>query len=72
MTRYRLVRRAEIELEPAPPDRSSGLTRALLVGGHTRLDAHRAHARGARGRPLYSGITVKMLVDKRLDAQLHR
>lgn len=29
-----LVRREDVELEPALPGRSSGLTRALLIGGH--------------------------------------
>lgn len=32
---YTLIRREEVELAPALPDRSSGLTRALLIGGHT-------------------------------------
>jgi quercetin dioxygenase-like cupin family protein len=32
---YALIRREEVELAPALPDRSSGLTRALLIGGHT-------------------------------------
>jgi quercetin dioxygenase-like cupin family protein len=35
MTRYRLMRREEIELEPAFPEHSHGLTRALVIGGHT-------------------------------------
>src|SRR4051794_38093004 len=32
---YHLLRADEIELVPGPPDRSSGLSRALLIGGHT-------------------------------------
>jgi mannose-6-phosphate isomerase-like protein (cupin superfamily) len=35
MTRYRLIRREEIELQPAMPEHSSGLTRAILIGGDT-------------------------------------
>jgi quercetin dioxygenase-like cupin family protein len=35
MSRHRLIRREEIELEPAFPEHSHGLTRALLIGGHT-------------------------------------
>jgi quercetin dioxygenase-like cupin family protein len=35
MTLYRLIRREEIELEPAFPEHSHGLTRALVIGGHT-------------------------------------
>jgi quercetin dioxygenase-like cupin family protein len=32
---YTLIRREDIELTPALPDRSQGLTRALLIGAHT-------------------------------------
>jgi quercetin dioxygenase-like cupin family protein len=35
MTRHRLVRREEIELAPALPGQSEGLTRMVLVGGAT-------------------------------------
>ena len=35
MTRYRLVRREEIELTPGLPDQSHGLTRCVLIGGDT-------------------------------------
>ena len=35
MTRYRLIRREEIELEPALPEHSVGLTRKTLIGGET-------------------------------------
>ena len=35
MAMHLLVRREDVRLEPALPDRSSGLTRALLIGGHT-------------------------------------
>jgi quercetin dioxygenase-like cupin family protein len=30
-----LIRREDVKLEPALPDHSAGLTRALLIGGHT-------------------------------------
>jgi quercetin dioxygenase-like cupin family protein len=35
VSRHFFVRREDITLEPALPEHSSGLTRALLVGGHT-------------------------------------
>ena len=35
VTRYRLLRKEEIELVPALPDHSRGLTRAVLVGGES-------------------------------------
>jgi quercetin dioxygenase-like cupin family protein len=35
MTRYHLIRREEIDLQPALPEHSSGLTKASLIGGDT-------------------------------------
>src|SRR5690348_13329036 len=32
---YHLVRADEIEFMPGPPEHSSGLQRAMLIGGHT-------------------------------------
>src|SRR5262249_51873332 len=42
-TRYRLVRREEIELQPALPEGSEGLTRQGLIGEATRSVATRVH-----------------------------
>jgi quercetin dioxygenase-like cupin family protein len=55
--RYRLVRREEIELTPALPEHSSGLTRAVLVG----------EATGA----VHTGLMVVELVDGHVDEHLH-
>ena len=57
MSRYRLIRRAEIELAPALTEHSSGLTRALLIGGHT----------GAT----HTGLTLVALEDGHVDSHLH-
>jgi quercetin dioxygenase-like cupin family protein len=57
MTRYRLIRRAEIELEPALAGHSAGLTRAVLIGGHT----------GAT----HTGLTIAELQDGHVDTHLH-
>jgi quercetin dioxygenase-like cupin family protein len=54
---HRLVRREEIELAPALRDRSSGLTRCILVGGAT----------GAT----HTGLTLVALEDGHLDSHLH-
>ena len=52
-----LVRREEIELVPALPERSSGLTRALLIGGHN----------GAT----HTGLTLVELTEGHVDTHLH-
>jgi quercetin dioxygenase-like cupin family protein len=57
MTRYRLVRREEIALEPALPDRSEGLTRMVLVGDST----------GAT----HTGLTLVALEDGHVDTHVH-
>ena len=57
MTRYRLIRREEIALEPALPDHSRGLTRAVLIGGYT----------GAT----HTGLTLIELEDGYVDSHLH-
>ena len=57
MTRYRLIRREEIQLEAALPDRSNGLTRAILVGGGT----------GAT----HTGLMLVQLEDGHVDTHLH-
>jgi quercetin dioxygenase-like cupin family protein len=57
MSRYRLVRRAEIEFGPALPDRSSGLMRALLIGGHTDST--------------HTGLMLVSLEDGYVDTHLH-
>ena len=57
MTRYRLIRREEIELEPALPDHSRGLTRSVLIGGHT----------GA----VHTGLALVALEDGHVDMHLH-
>jgi quercetin dioxygenase-like cupin family protein len=55
--RYRLVRREEIELTPALPEHSHGLTRAVLVG----------EATGAT----HTGLMLVSLVDGHVDTHLH-
>jgi quercetin dioxygenase-like cupin family protein len=57
MTRYRLVRKAEIELVPALGGRSSGLRRCVLVGGDT----------GAT----HTGLVTVELEDGHVDTHLH-
>ena len=57
MTRYRLIRREEIALEPALPEHSLGLTRAVLIGGHT----------GAT----HTGLTLIELEDGHVDSHVH-
>jgi quercetin dioxygenase-like cupin family protein len=52
-----LIRREEIELVPALPDHSAGLTRALLIGGHN----------GAT----HTGLTLVELTDGHVDSHLH-
>jgi quercetin dioxygenase-like cupin family protein len=52
-----LIRREEIELVPAVPDQSSGLTRAFLIGGHN----------GAT----HTGLTLVELTDGHVDTHLH-
>ena len=52
-----LIRREEIELTPALPDHSSGLTRALLIGGHN----------GAT----HTGLTLVELADGHVGMHLH-
>jgi quercetin dioxygenase-like cupin family protein len=57
MTRHRLVRREEVELLPGLPERSEGLTRAVLIGGDT----------GAT----HTGLTLVRLEDGHVDTHLH-
>ncbi len=57
MTRYRLVRREEIELAPGLPGHSAGLTRKVVVGGDT----------GAT----HTGLTLVALEDGHVDMHLH-
>ena len=57
MKRYRLIRREEITLEPALPEHSEGLTRAVLIGGDT----------GAT----HTGLTLVELEDGHVDTHLH-
>ncbi len=52
-----LVRSEEIELVPGPPEHTSGLRRALLVGGHT----------GAT----HTGLSLIELTDGHVDTHLH-
>src|SRR5437588_1014357 len=54
---YHLIRREEFELGPGPPDRSSGLARALLIGGHT----------GA----VHTGLALAELADGHVDSHVH-
>jgi quercetin dioxygenase-like cupin family protein len=54
---YHLIRREEIELAPGPPDRSSGLSRALLIGGHS----------GAA----HTGLALAELADGHVDNHVH-
>jgi len=52
-----LIRREEIELVPALPDHSSGLTRALLIGGHNGST--------------HTGLSLIELEDGHVDLHLH-
>jgi quercetin dioxygenase-like cupin family protein len=54
---YRLVRGEEIELRPDPEEHSSGLSRALLIGGHT----------GA----VHTGLALAELADGLVDTHVH-
>jgi quercetin dioxygenase-like cupin family protein len=54
---HRLVRREEIELEPALPGHSRGLTRAVLVGAATGS--------------VHTGVTLVELVDGYVDTHVH-
>jgi quercetin dioxygenase-like cupin family protein len=56
-TRYHLVRREDIELTPALPEHSRGLTRAVLVGGAT----------GA----MHTGLMLVRLEDGFVDTHVH-
>src|SRR5262249_47808210 len=55
--RHRLIRREEIELTPALPEHSHGLTRAVLIG----------EATGAT----HTGLMLVSLVDGHVDTHLH-
>jgi quercetin dioxygenase-like cupin family protein len=57
MTQYRLIRREEIELTPALPEQSEGLTRMILVGG----------AAGAT----HTGLMLVALEDGHVNTHLH-
>ena len=52
-----LIRREEIDLVPALPDHSAGLTRAVLIGGHNGST--------------HTGLTLVELVDGHVDTHLH-
>ena len=52
-----LVRREDVRLEPALPEHSAGLTRALLIGGHT----------GAT----HTGLSLVELSDGHVDSHVH-
>jgi quercetin dioxygenase-like cupin family protein len=54
---HALIRREDIELVPAPLDRSSGLTKAVLVGGHNGST--------------HTGLTLVELSDGHVDCHLH-
>jgi quercetin dioxygenase-like cupin family protein len=54
---HTLIRREDIRLLPALPGHSSGLTRALLIGGHT----------GAT----HTGLTLVELADGHVDCHVH-
>jgi quercetin dioxygenase-like cupin family protein len=57
MASHTLIRAEEIQLVPALPEHSSGLTRALLVGGHTGST--------------HTGLTLVELSDGHVDTHLH-
>lgn len=52
-----LIRREEVKLEPGLPDDSAGLTRALLIGGHTGST--------------HTGLSLVELNDGHVDSHLH-
>jgi quercetin dioxygenase-like cupin family protein len=52
-----LLRREDVKLEPALPDHSAGLTRALLVGGHTGST--------------HTGLSLVELNDGHVDCHVH-
>ncbi len=52
-----LIRREDVKLEPALPERSAGLTRAVLIGGHTGST--------------HTGLTLVELNDGHVDCHLH-
>jgi quercetin dioxygenase-like cupin family protein len=54
---YHLVRAGDIEFVPGPPEHSSGLHRAMLIGGHT----------GA----VHTGLAKIGLVDGHVDTHVH-
>jgi quercetin dioxygenase-like cupin family protein len=54
---YTLLRREDIELTPALPDRSHGLTRAVLIGDHTGST--------------HTGLMLVELADGHVDTHLH-
>jgi quercetin dioxygenase-like cupin family protein len=57
VTGYRLIRREEIQLAPVLPDRSRGLTRAVLIGGATGST--------------HTGLMLVALEDGHVDTHLH-
>ena len=57
VTRYHLVRAEDVELTPALPDHSRGLTRAVLVGGATGS--------------VHTGLMLVRLEDGYVDTHLH-
>lgn len=54
---YTLIRREDVQLVPALPGRSAGLTRAALIGGHTGST--------------HTGLTLIELADGHVDTHLH-
>jgi quercetin dioxygenase-like cupin family protein len=54
---HTLIRREEIELVPALPEHSAGLTRAVLIGGHTGST--------------HTGLTLVELADGHVDTHVH-
>jgi quercetin dioxygenase-like cupin family protein len=54
---HTLIRREDIQLLPALPDRSAGLTRALLIGGHTGST--------------HTGLSLIELSDGHVDCHVH-
>jgi len=54
---HTLIRREEIELVPALPEHSAGLTRAVLIGGHSGST--------------HTGLTLVELADGHVDTHVH-
>ena len=54
---YLLVRREDVDLAAGPPEHSSGLSRAMLIGGHT----------GA----VHTGLALIELADGHVDSHVH-